>query len=81
MGRRSEAAFMHDCFQAVKAYDDFTPDNDPHDTHEMGFMEVAGKKVWWKIDLYDLNYEYGSENPTALAETRRVLTVLFPTDY
>jgi hypothetical protein len=44
-------------------------------------MDVLGKKVWWKIDLYDRAYEGGSENPTSLAETRRVLTILFPSDY
>ena len=47
----------------------------------MGFMEVADKKVWWKIDLYDRAYEGGSPNPTSLADTRRVLTILFPSDW
>ncbi|MEJ6396091.1 DUF3768 domain-containing protein [Gymnodinialimonas sp. 2305UL16-5] len=73
--------FLLACMKAVDAYDDFNQENDPFDTHEMGFMEVAGKKVWWKIDLYDRAYEYGSPDPTSLAETRRVLTILFPSDY
>mgnify|MGYP000209299977 FL=1 len=45
------------------------------------FVEIMGEKVWWKIDLYDRAYEYGSSNPTSLADTRRVLTILFPSDY
>ena len=73
--------FVLTCIAAVAAYEDFTEENDPFGTHEMGFMDVLGKKVWWKIDLYDRAYEGGSENPTSLAETRRVLTILFPSDY
>jgi len=73
--------FVSACFQAVAIYDDFTEENDPYATHEMGFMEVMGKKVWWKIDLYDRSYEHGASKPTSLADTRRVLTVLFPSDY
>ena len=73
--------FVLTCVAAVAAYDNFTEENDPFGTHEMGFMEVADKRVWWKIDLYDCAYHGGSENPTSLADTRRVLTILFPSDY
>ena len=73
--------FVQACMAAVAEYDDFTEDNDPFGTHEMGFMEVRDQKVWWKIDLYDRAYENGSPEPTSLAETRRVLTILFPSDY
>lgn len=73
--------FVRDCFRAAAEYDSFDEDNDPYGTREMGFMDVQGKKVWWKIDLYNRSYDAGSENPTALAETRRVLTMLFPSEY
>ena len=73
--------FVLTCIAAVTDYDDFTEENDPFGTHEMGFMEMAGKKVWWKIDLYDRAYESGSSHPSSLADTRRVLTILFPSDY
>ena len=74
-------AFVAACMSAVMAYDDFTEENDPYGTHEMGFMEVMGEKVWWKIDLYDRAYHGGSSAPTSLADTRRVLTILLPSDY
>ena len=74
-------AFLRACLEAVEAYDGFTEDNDPYGTHEMGFMEVMGKKVWWKIDLFNLTFDGGAENPTSLTETRRVLTILYPSDY
>ena len=73
--------FLAACLAAVQAYDGFTKDNDPYGSREMGFMEVKGKKVWWKIDLYNRTYDGGAEHPTSLADTRRVLTILFPSDY
>lgn len=73
--------FVAACLAQIVTYDDFTEDNDPHGTREMGFMEVMGKTVWFKIDLYDENYQYGTPAPTDLSKTRRVLTILFPSDY
>ena len=73
--------FLEACVKAVGEYSDFTEDNDPYGTHEMGFMIVQGKTVWWKIDLFDQAYNMGSPNPSALVDTRRVLTILFPDDY
>lgn len=74
-------SFVAACLNQIVTYDDFTEDNDPHGTHEMGFMEVMGHKVWFKIDLYDETYQYGTPAPTDLSKTRRVLTILFPSDY
>jgi len=71
------AALTH----AVVAYDDFNSDCDPHGWHEMGVVEIEGETVWFKIDLYDEAYEYGSSDPTELRVTRRVLTLLFSSEY
>ena len=74
-------AFRAALIHAVVAYDDFNPDCDPHGWHEMGVVEIEGEKVWFKIDLYDEAYEYGSSDPTDPHFTRRVLTLLFPSEY
>ena len=74
-------AFVTACYGAVATYDAFAEDHDPYCTHEMGVMEVQGHTVWWKIDLYDQSYDGGSPEPLSLFQTRRVLTVLFPSDY
>ena len=44
-------------------------------------LEQSGEKIFWKIDYYDVNYEFGSENPSNLELTRRVLTVMFADEY
>ena len=67
--------------EAIKAFDDFTKDADPHGEHDFGAVEIDGTKVWFKIDLFDPDYLHGSEDPTSPALTRRVLTVMLPEEY
>lgn len=70
---------------AVQRFSDFNEDNDPYGDHTFASVTVTvggvAKDVFFKIDLYDTNYEYGSENPADLKKTRRVLTVMLPSDY
>ena len=65
----------------VAAFDVFTADSDPQGWHEMGGIEFDGTTVWFKIDLYDVDYTYGSPEPSDPALTRRVLTPLLPSEY
>ena len=75
------ALFMVAATWAVATDATFTEDNDPDGDHSFGAVTVEGRKVWWKIDLYDLAYEWGSETPGDPDRTRRVLTIMFPEDY
>lgn len=72
---------LHKVIQAIQVFDDFTPDNDPHEEHDFGEVEVEGNRVWWKIDAYDKNLEMGSPNPADPDVTTRVMTVLLPSEY
>ena len=65
----------------VRAFDDFTPENDPHGEHDFGAVEFEGDKWYFKIDYYDLNYEYGSENPSDPTVTRRLMTIMHSSEY
>jgi len=65
----------------VAAFEAFVEESDPHGWHEMGVIEIADTTVWFKIDLYDTQYQYGSPEPQDLAQTRRVLTLLLPSEY
>ena len=75
------ALFMIAATWAVATDATFTEDNDPYGDHSFGTVTVEDRKVWWKIDLYDLAYQWGSEAPDDPARTRRVLTIMFPEDY
>ena len=66
---------------AIRKFDNFTQDNDPYGTHEFGGVEIEGKRVWFKIDCYDKNHEYGSLDPSDPSVTARVLTILLPEEY
>ena len=37
----------------VKTFDRFTRDNDPWNEHDFGSFEIAGQKLFFKIDYYD----------------------------
>ena len=65
----------------VKIFNTFTEDNDPYGEHDFGCFEYHGQQIFWKIDMYDLNYEYYSPNPELEEVTNRVLTVMFASEY
>ena len=65
----------------VAAFDGFDADSDPQGWHEMGVIDLDGTTVWFKVDLYDVDYQYGSPEPSDPAQTRRVLTLLLPSEY
>jgi len=67
--------------ERVETFDDFTPDNDPYGEHDFGSFEQDGEKVLWKIDYFDKKLEYGSQDPTNLAITTRVLTIMLANEY
>jgi Protein of unknown function (DUF3768) len=60
----------------VRSFDTFTGDNDPYGEHDFGSFEVAGDTFYWKIDYYDIDCQYGSEDPTDPGRTTRVLTIM-----
>ena len=67
--------------ERVCKFEDFTPDNDPYGEHDFGAFEYNGERIFWKIDYYDLNMEFGSENPADPTKTLRVLTVMLAEEY
>lgn len=66
----------------VRKFDDFNPDNDPHKEHDFGAFTLPDVgKIFWKIDAYDKNMEYGSEDPSNPEITTRVLTIMLAEEY
>ncbi|WP_319312356.1 DUF3768 domain-containing protein [Shinella sp.] len=63
-------------------FDCFTPNNDPYGEHDFGgFTDPEAGRVFWKIDYYDTDYRYGSDNPADPTVTRHVLTVMLASEY
>jgi hypothetical protein len=65
----------------VKTFNAFGKDNDPHGEHDFGSFEVAEEKFFWKIDYYDPDCHYGSEDPGDPEKTTRVLTIMLAEEY
>ena len=65
----------------VQEFDSFTEDNDPYGEHDFGSLEHDGMKIFWKIEYYDKNVEYGSEDPVDSKQTTRVLTIMLASEY
>jgi len=66
---------------AVKAFDNFTEDNDPYGEHDFGSVNLHGTKYFWKIDYYDLSMTYGSDDAADASKTVRVLTIMLADEY
>lgn len=67
--------------EKVRSFDNFTTANDPYGEHDFGSFDYKGQKIFFKIDYYDLNYEYMSENPADTTITNRVLTIMLASYY
>jgi hypothetical protein len=65
----------------VATFTDFTPDNDPHREHDFGNFTLGGRKFFFKIDAYDADMRFGSEDPADPAKTTRVLTIMLTEEY
>ena len=77
-----------------ETFDAFTPDNDPYGERDFGAIYQDSKGRWttsrpaqpaetvfWKIDAYDRDLQFGSEDPATPAVTRRVLTIMLASEY
>jgi len=67
--------------RCVATFSDFNADNDPYAEHDFGNFTLAGRKFFFKIDTYDANMEFGSEDPADPAKTIRVLTIMLASEY
>jgi hypothetical protein len=79
------AALGHEAVEiivkAISAFDDFCLENDPHEEHDFGSIEIDGKKIFFKIDYYDLSLMYHSPDPSDPSVTQRVITIMLAEEY
>lgn len=74
-------AALAETMAAIMTFDAFDEDNDPHGEHDFGAFEIAGERLFWKIDYYDLTLTAGSEDPSDPRRTSRVLTIMLAEEY
>jgi hypothetical protein len=80
--------------ELIETFIAFTPDNDPYGERDFGAIYQGVDGVWsasrpadvtvtvfWKIDAYDRELRFGSEDPADPAMTRRVLTIMLASEY
>ena len=77
--------FLMEAMRLVSEVSEFSEDNDPYGSHEFASIDVPHEgqtvKIFWKIDAYDTEFKYGSPDPADPKVTRRVLTLLLPSEY
>ena len=77
LGTRLQARIV----EQIAAFEGWDADNDPYAEHDFGMIEVEGTEIFFKIDYYDSNMEFGSEDPADPQKTTRVLTILRADEY
>ena len=68
-------------FEIVSSYNDFSAENDPHKEHDFGAFMFEEQKCFWKIDYYDPTLKWGSDDPSDVTKTVRVLTLMLASEY
>lgn len=81
--------------ELIETFDAFTCGNDPYGERDFGAIYQHGDGRWtttkpngevretifWKIDAYYRDLQFGSEDPVNPAVTQRVLTIMLAQEY
>ena len=83
--------------ELIETFDAFTEDNDPHGERDFGTIYQLGdgrwtterprvrdderERVFWKLDYYDREMRFASDDAANPAITRRVLTIMLSDEY
>ncbi|MCP5004720.1 MAG: DUF3768 domain-containing protein [Planctomycetes bacterium] len=67
--------------EKVELFNDFNEGDDPYGERDFGAIDHNGQKVFWKIDYYDPELKYGSDDPADPGKTARVITIMLANEY
>ena len=70
-----------DILERVRTFKDFNKGTDPYFEHDYLSFDYKGEKIIAKIDYYDKDYRFMSENPADPTITNRVLTIMTSEEY
>jgi Protein of unknown function (DUF3768) len=66
---------------ALTEYDGFDENNNPHGERDFGDLALFGEELLWKVDYYDRDSKFHSDDPADASVTHRVLTIMLAVDY
>jgi hypothetical protein len=69
-----------DLVKALAEYDGFDEDNNPHGERDFGDFALFGADLFFKIDYYDPDLKFGSDDPADSRITHRVITIMTEAD-
>ncbi|MCP1850281.1 MULTISPECIES: DUF3768 domain-containing protein [unclassified Bradyrhizobium] len=72
---------LAELLDAVRKFNNFTRDNDPHGEHDFGSIELDGARYFFKIDYYDQSGTAASPDPADPTVTHRVMTIMRADEY
>jgi hypothetical protein len=75
------AEFVRSALRAVAAFDAFTSGNNVHRERDYGTFDIDGHQLMFKIDYLDVDGVLASEDPSDPAQTLRVMTIMFASEY
>ena len=67
--------------ECVRTFNNFNKNNDVYGEHDYLSFDYKGERIIAKIDYYDQNYRFMSENPADPSITNRVLTIMTSEEY
>ena len=70
-----------DLMAALRDYDGFDIDNDPHGERDFGDLTLWGEDMLFEVDYYDTTMKFGSPDPADERVTTRVMTVMLACEY
>lgn len=72
---------LNEIVEAVRCFNNFTPDNDPYGEHDCASLVVAERRIIWKIDYYPPDDDSLDTNPADNFGTKRVMTIMLAEEY
>lgn len=79
--RAKSQSELAEILNQVRYFNNFTTANDPYNEHDFGSFNYKGEQIYWKIDYYDKNYQYCSEDSSNPSLTNRVMTIMLAEEY
>ena len=67
--------------ERVRTFSNFNKGNNPYNENDCASFDYNGDRIIWKIDYYDKDYKFMSENPADPTITNRVLTIMTALEY